>query len=146
LLDKLMPASPHNPPEPPTAATCLPKSSRGACAPFRRRDTRPRISCCLQVRETPQFLQDVEHPTRLLLVDSCKREADVNEDIVPHLGIRDVLEAHRLRHTPEGDLAHMQIAVGEKLDDSTWDGETHRSILRGVGRSNGELAEAQTCV
>ena len=79
--------------------------------------------------------QELERPERLLLVDLADREADVDDDVVAELDLRDVGQAGLLADAAEVDLAHPQAGVVADLDDLAGDAEAHGAfLLRRDGR------------
>src|SRR5436190_57645 len=79
-----------------------------------------------------QFLQFV-HPCeegkdllRLRFVDDRQGEADVHHHVHAGPGLGNVLQADALADAAEIDLAHPQVMLDVRFDDSSGDSETHR--------------------
>src|SRR5262245_11460497 len=75
--------------------------------------------------QLPRLRQQGEHPPGFGLVETCEREADVNEGVFSGHDLGDVFEADPLQHTAEIEPPHEQIVLAVNLDDLTGNAEAH---------------------
>ena len=79
-----------------------------------------------QLVELIHLFEELEHATRLGLVDARQREADVDEHVVVGADLGDMLEADAPADPAELDFTHQDVVFAIGLEDSSRDRKTHR--------------------
>src|SRR5215469_7819948 len=109
-----------SPDESPTGSS-LPPGRRGT-----RRGTSRGALGHLELVEQAQLFEELVGPLRLRRVHHAEGESHVDEDVVPHRGLGELLETGLLHGAAEIDAPHAQTVVLEDLEDFPGDRQAHQ--------------------
>ena len=76
-----------------------------------------------------QLLPDGQGLLSLLLVQQVDGEPRVHDDVLPHLGLRDVFQTRHVHRAGVVNPTHLEPVVLEDLQDFPGDGQTHSPPL-----------------